>query len=192
MASNGGSWELGPDPASGGIAARGQVFNQVVTELARGNSWTTNVEPNTMIGDSNWTSVNTTVAVFLGPAGPGITANRSYAGICHRVLGGGGQMAGRAGDALCLTLHSDRRWTVGAGPWAGPVKSPPLATGLLPSATSMWHELSLSSTLAGVVSAAIDARVVEPGTHCGTGIGRVALVSGWNQASFDNLTIQSS
>jgi hypothetical protein len=145
FADNGGSFELAANPtavkdAVGGM--HGQVLKQAVLRLAEGNAWTKNVQPMTMIGDGNWSSIETSVEVLLlleapPPATPTATATATeaavtpdrpldataaaavYAGVCQRVTGGGGQISNTATQALCLSLFANGSWVLGSGPWNG-------------------------------------------------------------------------
>jgi hypothetical protein len=120
----------------------GQVLKQAVLRLAEGNAWTKNVQPMTMIGDGNWSSIETSVEVLLlleapPPATATATATEAavtpgrpldataaaaaYAGVCQRVTGGGGQISNTATQALCLSLFANGSWVLGSGPWNGTV-----------------------------------------------------------------------
>jgi hypothetical protein len=210
LADNGGSFELAPNPTLWGSA---QVLQQVVTVLAVHNAWTKNVQPITMIGDANWSTIETTVEVLLpaqyGAYYPAAAATAAaatpYVGVCQRVTGGGGQISNTADQALCLCIFANGSWVLGSGRWAGPPKIPPLAAGRLArnlDSSSGWHELGLSEPTADQVRATIDGETVaelhvNASSACGLGgvcigKGRVALVSGFHTAFFDNLTIQTA
>ena len=90
--------------------------------LARHNAWTKNVQPLTVIGDANWSTVQTTVDVLLpaaaeagddGRSPRGAAAAAAYVGVCQRVTGGGGQISNTAAQARpslipCLCTHFTR------------------------------------------------------------------------------------
>ena len=218
FADNGGSFELAPNPVrEEGVSA--QVLKQAVQKLAVQNAWTKNVQPMTMIGDANWSTIETSVEVLLeAPAtavagsGDAAAAAAAYAGVCQRVTGGGGQISNTATQALCLSVFGNGSWVLGGGPWNGAPVIPPLATGTIPparpgglaaaTATGLWHRLTLSEPAPDRVRAVVDGKVVadlpvNASSACGpkvvcSGEGRVALVSGFTAAFFDNFTVQAA
>jgi hypothetical protein len=208
FADNGGSFELALNPVPGGSM---QSLKQVVLQLAEHNAWTKNVQPITMIGDANWSTIATTVEVLLPETSAGVEGvhGAAYVGVCHRVTGGGGQISNTAAQALCLTIFANGSWVLGSGTWNGVPEISPLATGTVPGnlsnpfgiATIAWHRLGLSEHSPDRVRATLDGKLVadlfvNASSACGaravcSGKGRVALVSGFNTAYFDNITIDT-
>eukprot|EP01062_Namystynia_karyoxenos_P031737 TRINITY_DN2350_c2_g1_i1.p1 TRINITY_DN2350_c2_g1~~TRINITY_DN2350_c2_g1_i1.p1 ORF type:complete len:808 (+),score=197.48 TRINITY_DN2350_c2_g1_i1:73-2424(+) len=124
-----------------------------------------------------------------GSAGKGAlwtrTSPQVYAGVCHRVLGGG--FAKQKTPALCLQLFLDGSWAVGDR-----MQAAKLAAGRTGSSgEGRWVTLRLAAAN-GLVNATVDGAAVATAVAAGTGAGRVALVSGWNVAYFDDFQVRRS
>jgi galactosylceramidase len=179
FADNGGTFEITKDPTS---RSNGQVLQQMVTRQAKNNLWTSNVLPITIFGGLNWTDVTVTVTVYLSEQAA--TDADAVVGVCQRAQGGHGGGAGLGG--LCLQLFSNDTWAIGdrAGHSLkrGAIKG---------KVAGKWRVLSFA-VLGGSVTAGIDGAVVASGLAAGMGNGRVALVSGFHTAFFDNVTVQTT
>ena len=196
FADNGGSFEIAPRPSVGPRReANTQVLKQVVTEPPGSNAWTSNKPPITVVGALDWGEVAATVSVLLpsatvshggGNRSAAAAAATTSAGVCQRTIAGGRN----GGPPLCLMLFGNGTWALGDR-----TTQSQLRTGALPGkapASGAWHVLRLA-TGPGVATASIDGVEVATAVPVpANATGRLALISGYHEAFFDDFSVASA
>ena len=181
---NGGSWE---------IAEEG-VFMQKVDDPPINNAWTLDYEPITVIGSNNSWSENIVVSVDAGWDTTQYSSDENYVGVCVHVVFVSEEKQERG---HCLELFGA---ATGGQKWRITEWNETLAIGELKtqqpqpqpqpqSQPIIMRKLTLAYNNDNTLTAEVDGVVVTYDpiyTKGGTRIGRAALVSGWNEAYFDN------
>lgn len=175
FADNGGSFELIADPVRMG----NQVLAQAVDIPPVRNRWEDDPKggPITVLGDKWRDDLNVSAEVML----PETTNRSSYAGVCLRVRGGGGNNQQLRGD--CLEVHADGKWQItedGKVLVEGPLGGTNFRLGA-------WNSISLTAKGKRLTATIGCVEVGAANGHLWPG--RVALASGWNKAWFDNFSV---
>ena len=192
-----GSWNAAPAPASSRNVS-GMVLQQVVEEIP--NGWSKNSDPHTIAGDDSWTNFAISARGLIGSTSslterlPG-QPTPTYLKVCGRVGSygewhwpGAAPARGAPPNGYCLIVDVEGAYYISIREVQNVIASGKLARRPeLGEVIDLRIEFSGNTILASVNGTNLPAVHDDTFSH-----GMVALGSGWNRASFDDVLISNA
>lgn len=152
-------------------AGDGKCLRQLITQ--KGIEWAINPYPETFIGSTNWTDYDVSSDVYIEKAG--------FVSVFGR-LGNKRSWEARQPNGYWLRVDHNGNWQLNAD-------SSTFASGTVPFSADTWHNLKLKFSGKNII-AIIDGVQVGSARDVKYSSGMAGVGSGWNNARFDNFTVQ--